>query len=365
MAKRTLIIIIIAAAAIAIGVRIWPSEKGEVSPVQRSVQGSSESQIGMIASGLDTPWEIAVLPDGDILATERPGRLKVIGKKAVTIDVLGVTEKGEGGLLGLALHPGFAANKYIYLYFTTEIEGHLLNRVVRYSFDGKTLSDLKIIVDNIPADQNHNGGRIAFGPDEYLYITTGDAGEENSAQDTKVLSGKILRVNDDGSIPAENPFGNAVYSYGHRNPQGLAWDSDGGLWATEHGRSGVQSGYDELNYITKGGNYGWPSIEGDAVKTNMKKGAINSGAKDTWAPSGLAYKEGKLYFAGLRGQALYEVPIISPGVVGKLTAHFKGEYGRLRAVVLDSEGKLLISTSNNDGRGAPKAEDDRIIKISL
>ena len=206
----------------------------------------------------------------------------------------------------------------------------------------------------------HDGGQLAFGPDNLLYITTGDSGQGQLAQDKNSLNGKILRVRDDGSIPEDNPFGNAVYSFGHRNPQGLAWDDGGRLWATEHGPSGIDGGrgQDELLFIEKGQNYGWPVIKGDAVKDGMTTPVIHSGTAETWAPSGLAFWKGRLYFAGLRGETLYSY---DPGV-RKLTRYFAGEYGRLRGVTAGSKG-LYITTSNRDGRGQVRAGDDLLILL--
>jgi glucose/arabinose dehydrogenase len=327
--------------------------------------GSGELATTTIATGLDTPWEIAFLPNDDMLVTERAGTLRVIGKDAVEISVPGVVESGEGGLLGIAVHPNYRSNEFIYLYFTTTEGGETLNQVVRYVFDGKTLTDATTIVDDLPASGVHNGGRIAFGPDGFLYITTGDAGNETDAQDTTSLAGKILRVTDRGTIPYDNPFANEVYSYGHRNPQGLAWDDQGGLWATEHGRSGVLSGYDEINYIEKGGNYGWPIIQGDETSASMRAPIAHSGATTTWAPAGIIYRDGSLYFGGLRGGALYEVPITSGKLLGPVAAHMQGELGRIRAVATNDKGSIFISTSNRDGRGDPRPEDDRILQVSV
>ncbi len=298
--------------------------------------------VTVVASSLDTPWEIAFLPNGDMLVTERPGRLVRIGKDRKVIPISGVKETSEGGLLGLAYK-----DNHIFLYLTTVSN---INQVVRYDLKDDELSNEKILVDNIPAGQNHDGGRIAFGPDGNLYITTGETGNSSLAQDKKSLAGKILRVVN-GEVE--------IYSYGHRNPQGLAWDNNGNLWSTEHGRSGVQSGFDELNLIKQGSNYGWPTIQGDQSKPGMEPPIINSGPTITWAPSGLAYLKGSLYFAGLRGEALYKYEIDTK----KLTEHFKGTYGRLRAVVLGPDGYLYISTSNRDGRGSPRDGDDKILKI--
>lgn len=321
------------------------------------------SDIDTIATDLSIPWTIVELPDGDLLFTERPGNLKRIGENNQTFAIEGVEHVGEGGLLGLALHPNFEENGHIYLYLTTRTDNGLTNRVERYTYDDDQLSNKQEIIENIPGASFHDGGYIAFGPDGKLYITTGDAGNEQSAQNTDSLSGKILKLNDDGSIPAGNPFKNAVYSYGHRNPQGLAWDDKGQLWSSEHGPSGLDSGNDELNLIKSGANYGWPVIKGQQTRADMEKPIAESGSDETWAPAGLAFYDGSLYFAGLRGQSLYQAEINEDNSV-ELRAHFAGDFGRLRAVFVNSEDLLLISTSNTDGRGSPEPNDDRIIQIN-
>ncbi|OGV94954.1 hypothetical protein A3A66_04025 [Microgenomates group bacterium RIFCSPLOWO2_01_FULL_46_13] len=321
----------------------------------------------VIAENLDTPWAIAFLADGQMLVTERKGTVQLVNIKAGNISEVGkieaVREIGEGGLLGIALHPDFEVNHYVYLYYTySEAGGRTLNRVVRMTYLGQRLTDEKVIVDEIPGASNHNGGRIKFGPDKFLYITTGDAQEPSRAQDTGSLAGKILRVTDDGSPAPGNPFDNRVYSYGHRNPQGITWDEEGRLWETEHGPSGAETGNDEFNRIEMGKNYGWPEIRGKQTRAGMVTSVSESGRSDTWAPAGLAYLNGKFYFAGLRGQALYGVSV--SGNSAGLTTYFKGELGRIREVVAGPDGMLYVTTSNRDGRGKPVAEDDRIIRVN-
>jgi glucose/arabinose dehydrogenase len=197
-----------------------------------------------------------------------------------------------------------------------------------------------------------------------MYLTTGDANNTATAQDTNSLAGKTLRFTPDGGIPQDNPIpGSPVWSYGHRNAQGIAWDSQGRMWQTEHGRSGATSGMDEVNLIEKGKNYGWPTIQGSQTQAGMVTPAANSGATVTWAPSGMAFANGRLYFAGLKGEALYSAEVKADGTLGTLTAHLKGTYGRLRAVTLGPDGFLYVTTSNKDGRGTAKAGDDKILKI--
>lgn len=321
-----------------------------------------ESSTEFIFSNLDIPWEIAFLPNDEILITQRPGTILKMGPNETLIEIEGVAHRGEGGLLGIAIHPKFEENNWIYLYLTSNSSDGLINRVERYELVGNSLKNKIIIIDKIPGASYHDGGRIAFGPDNFLYITTGDAGNEYLAQDRDSLAGKILRLNDDGSIPEGNEFNSPVYSYGHRNPQGLVWDDSGQLWATEHGRSGARSGFDELNKIVSGGNYGWPDSQGDEVAEGTIGPVIHSGPDITWAPAGAAYYKGSIFFAGLRGESLYEA-IISNGEVESFKTHFHQEYGRLRAVVLGPDNFLYISTSNTDGRGDLREGDDKIIKI--
>lgn len=317
-----------------------------------------------VAENLDTPWAIAFLPEGGMLITERSGKVRLIDKggnlQREPVAILSqVKEIGEGGLLGIVLHPDFATNNHIYLYYTYSSTGEdTFNRVVRMKYENSTLKDEKIIVDKIPGNSNHNGGRIKFGPDGDLYITTGDAQNPSQAQDTSTLGGKILRVTDEGK-PVESKF---VYSYGHRNPQGIVWDKSGRLWETEHGRSGIQSGLDEVNIVEKGKNYGWPEIQGDETRDGMITPVANSGATNTWAPAGAAFVGDRLFFGGLRGQALYEGVIKGNNVTIK--EHFKNQFGRIREVIEGPDGMLYITTSNQDGRGNPQGGDDKVIKVN-
>lgn len=318
--------------------------------------------IQIIAQDLQIPWEVAFLPDGRLLLTERPGRVRLIDqngrlKPEPVATIPDVKHIGEGGLLGMVLHPDFSQNNFVYLYYTYSASGNqTLNKVVHYEFDGQTLTSPVLIVGEIPGAPNHNGGRIKFGPDRFLYITTGDAQESSLAQEINSLAGKILRVTDEGQPAPGNPFNNHVWSYGHRNPQGLAWDKQGRLWETEHGSSAT----DELNLIEPGKNYGWPVIRGSQRHDGMVSPVLQSG-DTTWAPSGMANLDGSLFFAGLRGQALFEA-LIKDGNA-ELKEHFKGEFGRIRNAVLGPDGFLYILTNNTDGRGTPRPGDDKLIKI--
>ena len=367
MSRKFLIILASALAVIAIIVGLLFAFRQQLlafffQPTESSIRevATNEKAVETIAQGLTTPWSITFLPNGAMLVTERNGQIQRIGESGKTYPIDGVRETSEGGLLGIAVHPQFRDNNRLYVYFTTDQGGELTNQIDQYVLSGDSLGFERTIMADIPAATNHNGGAIAFGPDGKLYATTGDAARSDLAQDTSSLAGKILRMNDDGSVPADNPYGNLTWSYGHRNPQGIAWDKQGRLWSVEHGPSGADSGRDELNLIEKGANYGWPVITGDETRDGMKTPIVQSGDTETWAPAGLGYYDGSLYFAGLRGQALYRAVISGETVT--LSRHLSETYGRLRAVTTH-DGKLYVSTSNRDGRGSPAPEDDRILRI--
>ena len=325
------------------------------------------AEIQVLASDLTIPWDVAQLPAGDLLVTERTGDLLRITSGGVIdrLTVPKVAAAGEGGLMGVVLHPNFAQNNWIYLYRTIETAQGRDNEVVRFVYsDDHTLTAETIIITNLQGATYHDGGAISFGPDGLLYIGTGDAGDPALAQNLDSLAGKILRVADSGAIPTDNVYGTAVHSIGHRNPQGLAWDTQGQLWATEHGRSGLQSGYDELNRIEPGANYGWPESEGDTVLQGTVGPAAHSGANDTWAPASLAADGDTFYFAGLRGERLYKANMNLDRESVQLEAFFTGEYGRLRAARIFGE-TLYITTSNRDNRGEVTEGDDKLIAIPL
>lgn len=338
-----------------------------------------EPQVAVVATGLDVPWALAWAPDGRLLFTERPGRVRVVvgGRlQQEPVAVIPVAAVGEGGLMGLALDPEFADNGHVYTMYTYREGGGLANRVSRWVLREGRLQNETTLLDGIPGARNHNGGRIAFGPDGKLYATTGDAGRGSLAQDLGSLAGKILRLNPDGTVPDDNPFeGSFVYSYGHRNPQGLAWHPDtGSLVATEHGPSG-EGGLccrDEVNVIRPGANFGWPIVTGSGDERFTDPLAF-SGTSNTWAPAGAAFYDGSalpawqgdLFFGALRGQHLHRLALgDEDGVtVADEEELFAGQYGRLRAVAMGPDGHLYVATSNRDGRGRPAAEDDRILRI--
>jgi len=341
----------------------------------------SNVKVETIAAHLDTLWAIDFALDGRIFITERPGRIRVIEHGQLRPQpwmVLEVAPVGEAGLMGLALDPEFAKNRFVYVAYTYRTaDGKLQNRLVRLREDAKTGQGAfdKILLDNAAGSNNHDGGRVKFGPDGKLYWTVGDAQTTRLAQSLKSINGKILRLNADGSIPSDNPFPNSyVYSYGHRNPQGLAWQPETKrLYSTEHGPSGFQGCCrDELNYIEPGKNYGWPEIRGDEKREGMVSPVLESGTSETWAPTGATFVSrgpwaGSLLFTGLRGQTLYRVAIDSndPRKAVLQERLFHRQFGRLRDVVEGPDGSLYLLTSNRDGRGSPKDDDDRVIKLSF
>lgn len=326
----------------------------------------------VMAEDLDTPWEIRFLPDGDLLVTERTGRLLRLTRAdggdgpAYRIverhEIQGVREAGEGGLMGLALHPDFPTPPRIYLCHTLEGGSGLQNRVVRYRYADGALGGREVLVGDVPGAAVHDGCRLEFGPDGFLFVTSGDAAEAGNARERGSLAGKIHRVGPDGAIPQDNPFGSPVWSLGHRNPQGLAFDSRGRLWSTEHGPSGMSSGRDEVNLIRRGENYGWPEITGGERREGMNAPELHSGSS-TWAPAGLAHRDGRLYFGGLRGAALFEARGLAGEGEVRLLAHFRDEFGRIRPVRVGPEGRVWFGTSNRDGRGSPAGDDDRLIAV--
>jgi glucose/arabinose dehydrogenase len=308
----------------------------------------------IVADNLEVPWGLAFLPDGSALVGER-GTARILsvrpGAEPVEVGrVPGVVATGEGGLLGLAVSPGYGADRLVYAY-RTSASG---NQVVRFRLGDEP----EVLVSGIASAGVHNGGRIAFGPDGFLYIGTGDAGRTGRAQDPADLNGKILRVQPDGSPAPNNPSGTAVWSLGHRNVQGLAWDAQGRLFATEFG----QNTWDEVNLIEPGANYGWPEVEGAGRDPSYRDPLV------TWrpaeaSPSGSAIAGGNLYVAALRGERLWRLPV-TPDGLGEPQSVLDGTFGRLRSVAVAPDGALWLTTSNRDGRGDPSRTDDRVVRFA-
>jgi aldose sugar dehydrogenase len=330
-----------------------------------------------VARGLTVPWSIAFAPDGRLLVTERPGRVRVIvdGKlqKQPLLTLSDVSSGGEEGLMGLALHPQFANNHLIYLSYAYGPRGDMKVKVVRYRETGTSLVEPKVIVDGIAAAKYHAGCRLAFGPDQKLYVTTGDATNGELAQRMDSLSGKILRLNFDGTIPADNPFrGSPIYSLGHRNPQGIAWQpGTRTLWSTEHGPSMFDgpAGGDEVNIIKAGANYGWPKIHHTQKADGMMSPLVEY--TPTCAPASAAFYTGPIkdmqgdFFLGcLRGEKLQRI-VIDDKVPDRVLRQevVVSNLGRIREVAMGDDGALYFSTSNRDGRGSADKADDRIFKL--
>lgn len=336
-----------------------------------------EFELVPIASGLEVPWGAVFTSPERLMVTERPGRVVVVenGNKKTIHTFDDVISTSEEGLMGIALDPKYSENKLIYFAYAYGGSGNQKVRVVRLKDNGDSLADEETIIDIIPAARFHAGCRIAFGPDQKLYITTGDATNRNIAQDLDNLGGKILRLNADGTIPEDNPFeGKPVFSYGHRNPQGIAWDSrTGELYSTEHGPSvnDGPAGGDEVNHIMPGANYGWPLVSHNRKADGTEEPLVVF--TPAVAPGGMLFYTGDtlpqftntLLFAGLKGEGLYQV-IIDEDDPGKVEEYQKIEginVGRVRDVFQGPEGNIYIMTSNRDGRGKVNQDDDKILKL--
>ncbi|WP_200865594.1 PQQ-dependent sugar dehydrogenase [Streptomyces viridochromogenes] len=359
-----------------------PSDGGAAAPGSKTASGASPTGqtaeetppakgsvkvVRTVAEGLDTPWGLAPLPDGDLLVSSRDEATITridgeTGKKTELGEVPGVSPAGEGGLMGLALSPDHASDHMIYAYFTSASD----NRIVRMLYDeqkpsGQQLGAPDTIFRGIPKGFVHNGGRIAFGPDKMLYAGTGESGDTGLSQDKESTGGKILRMTPEGEPAPGNPFPDSpVYSYGHRNVQGLAWDSKQRLFAAEFG----QNTWDELNAIKPGDNYGWPEAEGKSDNAEYHDPLAQWGT-DEASPSGIAYAEGSIWMAALKGERLWRIPLNGTETAADPQAFLEGEYGRLRTVVPAGGDKLWVATSNTDGRGSPEDGDDRILEVRV
>jgi len=330
------------------------------SPEQPAPSVARARVAGIVAGDLVAPWGMTFLPDGSALVSERDSerivRVDPDGTVSPIGRVQGVDGAGEGGLLGLALSPAYDEDGALFAYYTAGSE----NVVARMTYDGEQLSDQQTVLDGIPGGPIHNGGRIAFGPDGFLYVGTGEAGQTQLAQDRDSLGGKILRITPDGEPAPDNPFdGSPVYSLGHRNVQGLAWDESGQLWAAEFG----QNTWDELNRIEPGENYGWPEVEGRSDDDDYVD-PVRQWTTEEASPSGIAIAGNSVFMAGLRGERLWQIPI-PDGKAGKPRPLLAGEYGRLRAATTAPDGSLWVLTNNRDGRGSPRRGDDKIVRLTL
>jgi glucose/arabinose dehydrogenase len=314
-----------------------------------------------LATGLRVPWGLAFLPNGDALVGERVnGRIHRVSRRGgrTRVGTIEVSAVGEGGLLGIAVAPTFGSggDRWVYYYFTSTSAD---NRIERRRLSGGALGDPELLLDRIPSASNHDGGRLAFGPDGMLYVGTGDAGVSSRSQNLGSLAGKILRMTPTGGVPDGNPFDSLVWSYGHRNVQGLAWDGRGRMWASELG----QSRQDELNRILPGRNYGWPDSEGRSSDPEHKDPLV-TWRPENCSPSGIAAARGRIWVGALRGEALWSVRSSGPDR-GRKVRHFHERFGRIRTVAKAPDGSLWITTSNRDGRGTPGRLDDRVVRITL
>ncbi|MGK5696024.1 PQQ-dependent sugar dehydrogenase [Streptomyces sp. URMC 128] len=348
------------------------SAPGSSAPAGRAGQETPRAKgsvkvLRTVAEGLDSPWGLAPLPGGGLLVSSRDDGTIVrvdekTGKKTELGEVPGVSAAGEGGLLGIALSPEFASDHMVYAYFTSASD----NRIVRMLYDekkpaGEQLGAPDTVFKGIPKGVIHNGGRIAFGPDKMLYVGTGESGDTGLSQDKDSVGGKILRLTPEGEPAPGNPFGNSpVYSYGHRNVQGLAWDTKQRLFASEFG----QDTWDELNAIKPGDNYGWPEAEGRSADSGFHN-PVDQWTTAEASPSGIAYAGGSVWMAGLRGKRLWRIPLNGTAASAEPQAFLEGEYGRLRTVVPAGGDRLWLVTSNTDGRGSPKDGDDRILELRV
>ncbi|CAK7280785.1 PQQ-dependent sugar dehydrogenase [Streptomyces misionensis JCM 4497] len=351
------------------GPRTVPPSTAPASPATESAAPAKGSVqvLRTVAENLKSPWGLAVLPDGGLLVSARDDATITrvdpdTGRTTELGTVSGVSPAGEGGLLGIALSPHYASDRMVYAYFTSASD----NRIVRMLYDprkpaGEQLGAPDTVFKGIPKGPIHNGGRIAFGPDGMLYAGTGESGRRGLAQDKNSLGGKILRLTPDGEPAPGNPFPDSpVYSYGHRNVQGLAWDDRQRLFASEFG----QDTWDELNAIKPGGNYGWPDAEGRSSDPRFQN-PIAQWHTDDASPSGIAYVHGVIWMAALKGERLWRIPLRGTRAAAAPQAFLTGTYGRLRTVAPAGDGKLWLITDNTDGRGHPKKGDDRILELRV
>jgi glucose/arabinose dehydrogenase len=344
-----------------------------------SPDGNLNFKVETVAGGLEVPWAIVFDPAGRLIFTERPGRVRIIENGQLRSEPLAtisdVESSGESGLMGLTLHPDYSSNGSVYLAYAYTQK---LVRVVRFRNEGGRLVEPKVIIEGIPAAQFHAGTALGFGPDRKLYITTGDATERQLAQQLDSIAGKTLRLNDDGSVPADNPFvGKSgarpeIWSYGHRNSQGITWQPESGLmFQTEHGPSGFDGpgGGDELNIVEKGKNYGWPLIHHEQSKAGLETPILEY--TPAIAPASACFYKGNafpglknnLLFAALRGECLVRVVMDGRRPVSQQRLLEK-TYGRIRALAVGPDGNIYLSTSNKDGRGKPAGNDDRLLRLT-
>ncbi|MBP1968578.1 glucose/arabinose dehydrogenase [Virgibacillus natechei] len=335
------------------------NSSNELEDTQQKQLSLPVEALEVITGYLDVPWSIET-HENTFYLTERPGNIAKIENGQVERQSVelerDLATAAEAGLLGFVLAPNFTESNLAYAYYTYEDSVGQFNRIITLRLEDNVWREESLLLDQIPSGNYHHGGRIKIGPGGNLYATAGDASEREIAQDLDSLGGKILRMNLNGSIPSDNPSPDSyVYSYGHRNPQGLTWSSDGTLYASEHG----DNANDEINRIEAGQNYGWPIIEGNEKQEDLVSPLFTSGNEETWAPSGMDYDEDKLYVAALRGSAVLEFDLETGEYREVIT-----DIGRIRDVLVEDNYLYFIS-NNGDGRGNPEESDDRLYRISL
>ena len=346
-----------------------PGDTGSFPITTFTAADGTRFGVQTLATGLQVPWALAFAPDGRLFVTERPGRVRVFQNgqllAAPALTLTDVFTTGESGILGLALHPDFNDNHFVYLTYTATGPRGPVARLMRFREVANSLGQGAVLLDNVPAANIHNGSRVRFGPDRRLYVTFGDVATASNAQDVASLNGKILRLTDEGASAPGNRFSSPVYSFGHRNPQGIDWHPvTGDLWEAEHG----QTDNDEINVIESGGNYGWPVIEGSESRPDMitpvtffVPGVAPSGAS-FYTGTRLPAFRNQLFVATLRGMTLLRVTVDGRRITS-IERLLENRYGRLRDVVTGPDGYLYFCTSNRDGRTTPVAEDDRLLRI--
>lgn len=391
MRPRALLLVLLLVGVLAAVVALRPDgtsppppaqESGRSDPTRLTLGLTRPLRVETLVEGLDTPWDLAWGPDQRIWVSERGGRISRVDPSTGSLQLAGeleVLEISESGLMGLAFHPDFEAEPWVYAAHTYGTRGRMRNQLVRMWFDGERLGEPDILLNEIPGQRNHDGSRLAVGPDGFLYMTTGDAGEGERAHDLGSLAGKILRLTLEGDPAPGNPFGSAVFSFGHRNPQGLAFHPVTELlYSAEHG----PGANDEVNLIVAGGDFGWPEVRGMCDESPRSEAPYCRDHEvieplESWTPTvgiaGLAvYRgdlipewRGNLLVVSLRGGGLYRLTLSPDGrqIVDQETI-IRGQYGRLRDVLVGPEGEIYLATSNRDGRGRPAANDDRILRLT-
>jgi glucose/arabinose dehydrogenase len=365
--KTAVFLVVLAVAGVIYGYRseiIWFfSQFPQIETVDQGVMALNlkDPLIRTVATGLVDPRDFAFLPDGALLVAEHGGTIRRVGDQGWSTSVDGVYAGGDAGLLGIAVNPKFSDNHLIYVYLSSMSDGVITNRVVRYRIEDSKLVERTTICQGIPGGTESNGGAIGFSSDGKLYVATGDAGNGSLAQDQVGLAGKILRMNDDGTAPSDNPAQNLVWASGFHDPTGLAWDSLGRLWVVDRGVTGLLGGHDEIDLVEAGKNYGWPEVADGRTQEGYEAPKASSGSLESWEPSGLVYLRPNMYFGGVRGESLYAFDTGNKD--GQVTGNFQRQLGRLRAIQIGADGGIYVLTDNTDGYGLVRPQDDKIYRL--